>query len=252
MTTSYIATLDCCLSYNNEPPKSSLLNPSRRPSNHILLNYVQLLAPSFLLLYCTQSFINCLYIVSHIPQLSIFITADETYAQPGEESLFPEESRSTPWESTCIEESSPSSSSIQSLPRNYLALCIVLLMTSVHDWITDAGWQYRSADRWWPKRVPREVYLIVLHQWRRSWSPTGGPGSRPGMQAQVIMNYMCPTARDTELCEYFYCTTSASKFLKSSWRNGTTTAETPKVNPPQQIIQVWPWIIHPGTAAAQV
>jgi hypothetical protein len=49
------------------------------------------------------------------------MTANGTYAQPGEESLFTEESRSTPRESTRIQESSQSSFPIKCLPSNDLA-----------------------------------------------------------------------------------------------------------------------------------
>jgi len=74
-----------------------------------------------------------------MPQLSIFITANGTYAQPGEKSLFTEESRSTPRESTHIQESSQSSLPIKCLPFNYLPLCIVLRMTNIPDFIDESG-----------------------------------------------------------------------------------------------------------------
>jgi len=139
LTTSYIATADCRPRYKYEPLKSSLLKPSRRASNCILLDYVQLLAPFILIFYCTSSCIYCLYTLSHIPQLSIFIAANGTYAQPGEESLFTEESRSTPRESTRIRESNQSSFPIKCLPSNYLPSCIILQMTNIADFINEAG-----------------------------------------------------------------------------------------------------------------
>ena len=63
---------------------------------YILLMYVQPLAPFFILFHCTESNMYCIYTLFHIPQLSVFITTHGTYAQPGEESLFPEQSSSTP------------------------------------------------------------------------------------------------------------------------------------------------------------
>ena len=102
---------------------------------------MQLLAPFIPLFYCTKPCIHCLYTLSHIPQLSICITANGTYAQPGEESLFTEEPRSTPWESTRIDESSQSSFPIKCLPFSYLPLWIILRMTNIPNSVltTDGG-----------------------------------------------------------------------------------------------------------------
>jgi hypothetical protein len=50
------------------------------------------------------------------------------------------------------------------------------------------------------------------------------------------MNYKGSTSKEMELCRYWFVTPSASNFPKSSWGNGTTTAQMPKVNPSQQII----------------
>jgi hypothetical protein len=38
---------------------------------------------------------------------------------------------------------------------------------------------------------------------------------------------------------------SAFKFMSSSWSNGTITAQTPNVNPPQQTIGIWLSDIRP-------
>jgi hypothetical protein len=116
---------------------------SKRASNCILLDSVHLVIPFIPLLYCTESYISCFYILSHIPQLWIFVTANGIYTQPGQESLFPEESKRTPGES------SQSSLSIKYLPSNYLPSCIILRMTNIPDFINEAGWWYRSGHRWW-------------------------------------------------------------------------------------------------------
>jgi len=50
------------------------------------------------------------------------------------------------------------------------------------------------------------------------------------------MNYKGFIAKVTEPCRYCDCAPSSSNFLKTTWGNGTTTAQTPKVSPPQQII----------------
>jgi len=90
---------------------------SRPTSNCPLLCIMQHLVSWFPLFYCTESYINCLHTVSHIRWRSMFISAIRTYPQPCEESLFREESRYTPWVSTCthIEENSPSLLSIECL-----------------------------------------------------------------------------------------------------------------------------------------
>jgi hypothetical protein len=95
LTTSEMATLNCRLQYKSEPLKSFLINPSTRFSNYIILDYVQLLAALFLLFYCTEFYIYCLYILSRIPPLSIFITANAMYTQPGEEQPVTKKSRKT-------------------------------------------------------------------------------------------------------------------------------------------------------------
>ena len=130
--------------------------------------------------------------------------------------------------------------------------CIVLRMTNVSDCIIEVGWWYRSGAQWWRKLRPQRVHLVVWHQRRRFRSPIAGPASRPGAPGQVVTNYKGSIAKETELCQYCYCTPSASKSPKCSWGNGATTAQIPKVNPPQQIIRVWPCTIHPGAAATHV
>jgi len=87
-------------------------------SNCILHGNVQILASFLPLLHCSESYISCLYTVSHIPRLSIFNTANGTYMQPYEELLFSEGSWSTPRESTCIQERCQSALSIECLPSN--------------------------------------------------------------------------------------------------------------------------------------
>jgi hypothetical protein len=77
---------------------------------------VQLLALFFQIFYCTYSYFYCLFILFHIPHLSVINIRNGSYAQPGEESVFTEESRSTPSESTGIQERSQSSLSIKCWP----------------------------------------------------------------------------------------------------------------------------------------
>ena len=132
------------------------------------------------------------------------------------------------------------------------ALYIMSRMTNVPDVLIQAGWRYRSGDRWWWEWGPRTVHLSVRHRRRRSGSPTGAPASRPGTPGQVITNYKGSTANEPEPCWYCHCMSSAFKFSKSSRGNGATTAQRPKVNPPQHIIRVWCCNIHPGAAATQV
>jgi hypothetical protein len=81
----------------------------------ILLNFLL-----YLLLYAsiklpTVSTLICFYLHS-----ATSLHQHGTYGQPGEESLFPEESRSTPWASTCtcITEDSQSSLPIKCLNSN--------------------------------------------------------------------------------------------------------------------------------------
>jgi len=80
---------------------------------------------------------------------------------------------------------------------------------------------------------------------------TGGPASRSGVPGQVITHYKGSTAKETDLCRYCHCTPSASKFPTSTCDNGTTTSQTLKVIPPQQIIRVWLCTICPRTGASQ-
>jgi len=51
---------------------------------------------------------------------------------------------------------------------------------------------------------------------------------------------------------YYYVMPSLSEFPKSSGGNGTSTTQTPKVDPSQQFIRVWLCTIHPGNAAMPV
>jgi hypothetical protein len=67
------------------------------------------------------------------------------------------------------------------------------------------------------------------HQQQFLFPPPGGPG-------QVIKMFKGSIAKETELCRYCNCMPSPSKILKTTWVNGTTTAQMPKVSPPQQII----------------
>jgi hypothetical protein len=99
---------------------------------------------------------------------------------------------------------------------------------------------------------PRIVRVIIRHWWRWFWFSTESPPPRLGAPEPVITNYKRSTANEMEPYWYCCCMSSAFKFPKSSWRNGTTTSQTPKVNPTQQIIQVWLSTIHPGPAAMQV
>jgi len=143
-----MAIPECLSQYTYEPLKSFRMNSSRCASNYILLKSVQLHPLFFSLLYCTESYAYCLYTLSHILQLSIFISTHRTYTQWGEESLFTEQSRSIAWGSTGIQESSQSLLSIKWLPPNYHLSCIISLMTNVHDLMIEAGWQFWSGDRW--------------------------------------------------------------------------------------------------------
>jgi len=115
----------------------------------------------------------------------------------------------------------------------YLQSCIILQMTNVPDYNTESGWWYRSGD-WWGRKWGHWTVHRIIRYWRRRFgSPTGGPTSRPGAPGHVIMNFKGPTAQATQPCRYCHCMPSASKFPKSSWGHGTTTAQTPKVSPPQ-------------------
>jgi len=129
---------------------------------------------------------------------------------------------------------------------------IMLWMTNVADFIIEAGWWYWSGDQWWWKWWPCRVHHIVRDRRRQFGSQTGGPAFRPGTPGQVVQSNKGSTANKTEPCQYCYWMPSASKFPKSSWGNGTITAQTLKVNPPQQIIWLWLCTIHPGAAATQV
>jgi len=184
----------------------------------------------------------CLYTPSHIPQLSIFITANRTYVQPGEESLFTEESRSIPRESTCIEESSQSLFPIKCFPSNDLPLYIILQMTNIPDFINESGWRYQLGHRWWwqweRKWAHWRVHVIIRHGSRRFGSPGAGPTSRSGALGQVSRNYKGSIAKETEPCWYCDCTPSPFKFMETTLVNSTATTQTAKVSPPQHIIRV--------------
>ena len=197
-------------------------------------------------------YIYCLYTPSHIPLHSVFITANGTHAQPGEKSLFTEESRNTPWESTRIQDSSWSQFSIKYFRSNYVAMCIVLPTTCIQDSMKKAWWWYRSVVQWWEKPEHWIVHQIIWHQRRRFGSPTGGSSSMSGTPGEVIINSKESTDKETEPGWYCHCTPSALKFPKSSSGNGSTTAQMTKVHHPQQMIQVRPFINHPGDAVTQV
>jgi len=125
-------------------------------------------------------------------------------------------------------------------------------MTTVLNFIIEAGWWYQSRDLWWQKWRPPRVNFIIWH-WRRWFGPpTGGPPSRPGLPAELIRNINGSTAKETVHCRYCYCMPSASKFPRSSCGNVTTTTQTPKVNPLLHVIWVWPYTIHPVAAAMHV
>jgi hypothetical protein len=85
--------------------------------------------------------------------------------------------------------------------------------------------------------------FIISSEHRRIWFQwsTGGPSSRSGAPERVIMHVNGSSAKETEPYEYCHCTPSASTFLKSTGSNVTTTAQMPKVIPPQPIIRVWLW-----------
>jgi len=87
-------------------------------------------------------------------------------------------------------------------------------------------------------RTWERIHLIVRHRTRLFGSSTGGPSSKLDALRQVITHFPGSAAKETELCQYCHCTPSTSKFPKSICGKGTTTAETPKVIPPPQIIQV--------------
>jgi hypothetical protein len=139
LTTSFIATLDNHPQYHCQPLKSSLLKHRWHPSNFMYLYHMQLLAQFFLLCYCTYFYIYWLYTLSHILQLSIFITANGTDAKRGEESLFTEGLKSTSWDSTYIQENSQSSFPMRCLPSNSLPWYIVLQMTTIPEEINEAA-----------------------------------------------------------------------------------------------------------------
>jgi len=180
----------------------------------------------------------------------MFVTANWTYAQPGEKSLFTEESGCTPRESTRIQESSQSSLSIKCLPSNYLLFGIVLRMTNLPVCINESGWRDLSGDWWWWQWPHWLIHLIIWHRRRQFGSSTGGPSSWSGATGQVIMHYKGSTAKEMEPCWYCHCMPSASKFPKSACGNGTTTAQMPNVIPPQQSIRAELCNIRLGTGAS--
>jgi len=181
----------------------------------------------------------------------MFITANGTYAQPGEESLFTEKSWSTPRESTRFQDSSHSSVSTKHLPSNYLPWCIVLRMTNIPNFINESGWRDRSSDRWWRQCGHRRVHVLTQHRRRQFGSSTESPTSRSGTPGEVLTYYKGSTAKETELWRYGHCRVSASEFPQSTCGNGITTAQIRKVIPPQRIILVWPCTIRPDSGASQ-
>jgi len=249
MLTPYISTRDCRPWSKYEVVKSSSLNPSRRTSNYILLDYVQLLAPFFRSFYHTYPYIYRLFNLSHIPHPSIMKTANGTYAQSCQESKFTEESSSKPWERTRIQESTQCSLSIQCSASNYLPLWIVLRMTNVTDSTIEAGCWYWVGDWWWQKWGPHSV-LPIIGLWSiQLGSPTGVCSSKPGAMGPVMTHYQGSIAKQIQVSRHCHCMLSAYKFPKFCCCNRTTTAQMTNGNPPQQIIRVWPCTIHPGAAA---
>jgi len=178
--------------------------------------------------------------------VSIFNPANGTYTQPGKKSPFHEESRSTPWESTCSQASNQFPESIKRFASNYLPFYTIWRMTNVPDFISDPGWPYKSGYQWWWKWHWR-VYHIIWHRRKQFASSSESPTSGPGKLECVITNDMGSTSKEMQPCWYRHCMPSADKFLGTTWGNGTTTAQTPKVTHSEQFIHVWPNTICPGT-----
>jgi len=197
-------------------------------------------------------FVNAGTLVSYIPQQSVCISAIEIYTLLGEESLFTEESRNSPCESTGSQESSKSLFPIKCLHSIQLACCIILQVTHDPDIIQEAEWQSPSGAWWWWKWRHRRALHPICHWSGCFESPTGHPTARQGMLGQVITNNPDSSSKETELCWYLYCLPSAVKFPKSSWGNATTIAAMAKVNCHQEIMQLWPCTPLPGAPAAQV
>jgi len=107
-------------------------------------------------------------------------------------SLITEELRTTPWQSTPIQESSQSSFPMKCLRFSYLPSCIIVRITNIANFINEAGRWYRSGHWWWwnwgPKWGHRRFHLIIWHRRRQCGSPEGGSTSRPVTSEQVIAN----------------------------------------------------------------
>lgn len=141
---------------------------------------------------------------------------------------------------------------IKCLHFNYLHVYIALLMTSVPDLINEAGLWHQSGDKWCQTSGHNRVHTVIWH-WRKPLeSPWGGPTFILGATSEVIINYKGSSSTEIEPCQYCDCTLFASNFPISSWGNGTTNAQTTKLHPPQQIVEVWPCFSHPDTATTEV
>ena len=129
-------------------------------------------------------------------------------------------------------------------------------MTNIPNSFPTAGWWYQSGNwrlrQWEQKWGHMRNYVIIRHQWRRFRSPAAGPTSKPGTPGQVITYYKGSIANEPEQCRHCDCMPSPPKSPKTTWVNGTTTAQTPKGSPPQHILRVWPCSISRGAATTQV
>jgi len=180
----------------------------------------------------------------------MFNTASGIYAPPSQR--FTEDSRSTPWGSTRIQESSQSALSIKCLPSNYVLSWIVLQMTIIPDISNVGGLRYWSRDRLWPDCGDQTVRPVIRHHNWECWSPIALTSCRLRAPGPLITTYNVSTSRETAPCWYRDGITFASKFPKSSWGNGTIIAQTPKVNSDQEIVWLPPFTIGLGTTTTQV
>jgi len=251
LTASKIATADYHSEYQYILLMSSILKSSRHTLNCILLKFLHYSATFFPLFLFPRSYHYCLYTLCYNPHRSIMIAANETYTQRGEELLFAEQSWSMPPETTCIQDSSPSSLIIQHLLSNYLSVYVTSRMTNVPNIVIERPAWYQSVNWWWRKWPERSVYFIVEHRRRWFGLPAGGHTSEWGMPGPVIINYKVSTAKEMEPYQCCYYIPSAPKSLKTTCLNGTTTTQTPNVIPPQQTIFVSVCTICPGAATTQ-
>jgi len=133
----------------------------------------------------------------------------------------------------------------QMLRFDYLPSCVILQMTYHPNVLNKDGWWYLPGDQGWHKRGHWRFHLIIWHRRQPFELAAGAPTSRSRALEQVITSNQRSTAKETEECQYCHYIPSGSKFPKTTWaKDTTTTAQEPKVSPPQRRIFVWLCTIH--------